>query len=261
MLSRLRLPSPATMIACLALFFAIGGSAIALQGRNSVDSGDIKPKAVKTSDIANNAVTTKKIKNNHVRAADIQNNAVGTGEIRNGQVAAGDLALQEAYRKVGQPGQPAFSNGGEGDCLWASSTTSPLRINPVAFYKDAFGRVHLSGAAVPADGPGGDAMCGGAGDEVVEDGIAFVLPEGYAPANDELRPPVGGGGTLVISAARRSSSRASTSRPARSINAGGGGGILLEGISFRAAGPGKGLPRRGSAAGGAELPGLGDLFE
>ena len=56
----LRRPSPTTVIACLALFFAVaGGSAIALKGRNSVDSGDIKPKAVKTSDIANNAVTTE----------------------------------------------------------------------------------------------------------------------------------------------------------------------------------------------------------
>ena len=71
-------PNPTTVIACLALFFAVaGGSAIALQGRNSVDSGDIKKGNVKTSDIRNNAVTTKKIKNNHVRAADIQNNAVG----------------------------------------------------------------------------------------------------------------------------------------------------------------------------------------
>ena len=118
MFKKLGRPSPATVIACLALFFAVaGGSAIALPGRNSVDSGDIKPKAVKTSDIANNAVTTKKIKNNHVRAADIQNNAVGTGEIRDGQVRTGDLAAQEAFHLVGQPGEPAFSNGVEGDCL------------------------------------------------------------------------------------------------------------------------------------------------
>ena len=99
MLKKLGRPSPAIVIACLALFFAVaGGSAIALQGSNTVDSGDIKPKAVKTSDIANNAVTTKKIKNNHVRAADIQNNAVGTGEIRNGQVRNGDIVPAEALQ-------------------------------------------------------------------------------------------------------------------------------------------------------------------
>src|SRR5918998_4949469 len=117
-------PSPTTTIACLALFFAIaGGSAIALQGRNSVDSGDIKAKAVKTSDIANNAVTTKKIKNNHVRGGDIQNNAVGSGEIRNGQIAAADVANQQAYQIVGQAGQPTFNTGGEGDCLWLNAVS------------------------------------------------------------------------------------------------------------------------------------------
>ena len=125
MTKKLGRPSPATVIACLALFFAVaGGSAIALQGRNSVDSGDIKPKAVKTSDIANNAVTTKKIKNNHVRAADIQNNAVGTGEIRNGQVRAANIAPAENVRLVGTPGNPTFATGGEGDCIWGATPRS-----------------------------------------------------------------------------------------------------------------------------------------
>ena len=143
-------PSPATVIACIALFFALSGSAIALQGRNTVDSGDIKPKAVKTSDIANNAVTTKKIKNNHVRAADIQNNAVGTGEIRNGQVAPADFAQQEAYHLV------TLSNGGEGDCIWTNAAAPPITPNPAAFYKDALGEVHLTGLPSSNDGPGGD---------------------------------------------------------------------------------------------------------
>lgn len=48
----------------LALFLAVGGgSAFALAGRNTVDSGDIRNRQVKTADIANNAVTRAKIKN------------------------------------------------------------------------------------------------------------------------------------------------------------------------------------------------------
>src|SRR5919107_1349260 len=101
MSSRVRRPSPTTVIACLALFFAIaGGSAIALQGRNSVDSGDIKRNAVRNSDIANNAVTTRKIRNNHVRAADVRANAVGYSELQEA----------EPYRRVGAPGEAPFSN-------------------------------------------------------------------------------------------------------------------------------------------------------
>ena len=180
MRNRPRRPSPATAIACLALFFAVaGGTAIALQGRNTVDSGDIKPKAVKTSDIANNAVTTKKIKNNHVRAADIQNNAVGTGEIRNGQVRQADLAPAEAFHRIGTAGQPPFGNGGQGDCLWSkffAPGADPFE-SP-GFYRDPYGQVHLTGALVNSDGPGGDVACDG---DDINESIIFTLPPGYRP--------------------------------------------------------------------------------
>jgi hypothetical protein len=53
----------ANVASALALFFAIGGgtAAIALQGKNRVDSGDIKNRAVKTRDLANNAATGAKV--------------------------------------------------------------------------------------------------------------------------------------------------------------------------------------------------------
>ena len=251
-------PSPTTVIACLALFFAVaGGSAIALQGRNSVDSGDIKKGNVKTSDIRNNAVTTKKIRNNHVRAADIQANAVGASEIGDGQVGVADLTPPEAYRKVGAAGQPAFVNGVEGDCLYSNAPTPSIRVNPVAFYKDPQGRVHLSGIGQQNPGPGGDTTCGGAGEEAIEDRVVFILPEGYRPANDEVRqitdtfslliagttPIVTPGGTV----------------PAGAVYDLSNSGVILEDISFRAAGPGTGLPRSGGGSG--SLPGnIADLL-
>src|ERR671917_146835 len=144
-------PSPTTVIACLALFFAIaGGSAIALQGRNSVDSGDLKRNAVKTSDIANNAVTTRKIRNNHVR----------TGDIRNGQVRPADIAPAENVHLVGTAGNAPFGNGGEGDCIWSATPPSPLpyRLGAPGYYKDSLGFVHLTGVVFAQDGPGGDAV-------------------------------------------------------------------------------------------------------
>jgi hypothetical protein len=54
----------ANVASALALFLAVGGgtTAIALSGRNSVDSGDLKAGAVKTSDLARNAVTGRKVK-------------------------------------------------------------------------------------------------------------------------------------------------------------------------------------------------------
>jgi hypothetical protein len=52
----LRRPSPAMVVAVIALVAALGGAAVALPGRNSVRSNDIKPHNVRLSDIARGAV-------------------------------------------------------------------------------------------------------------------------------------------------------------------------------------------------------------
>ncbi len=51
-----RLPSPAMIVAIIALVVGLTGSAVALQGKNSVKSNDIAPGAVKTSDLRKLAV-------------------------------------------------------------------------------------------------------------------------------------------------------------------------------------------------------------
>ena len=51
-----KLPTPALIVATIALVAALGGSAVALQGQNSVKSNDIAPGAVKGKDIATGAV-------------------------------------------------------------------------------------------------------------------------------------------------------------------------------------------------------------
>ncbi len=54
----------ANVISVLALFLAVGGgtTAIALRGRNTVDSGDVKNKTIRTKDLADNAATGRKVK-------------------------------------------------------------------------------------------------------------------------------------------------------------------------------------------------------
>ena len=51
-----RVPSPGTAIALVALFAALGGTAVALDGRNSVRSDDIKNGQVRKPDIRKRAV-------------------------------------------------------------------------------------------------------------------------------------------------------------------------------------------------------------
>jgi hypothetical protein len=59
--TRRRLPSPAMLVAIVALVAALTGSAVALQGKNSVKSNDIAPGAVKGKDIAGEAVKPPKL--------------------------------------------------------------------------------------------------------------------------------------------------------------------------------------------------------
>jgi hypothetical protein len=49
------------IIGFIALFFALGGVAVALPGTNTVDSGDLRPGAVKSVDIRGSAVTGPKL--------------------------------------------------------------------------------------------------------------------------------------------------------------------------------------------------------
>jgi hypothetical protein len=63
-------------IGYVALFIVLGGTAVALPGKNSVDSGDIAKKAVKQSDIAKKAVKKKHLASNAVVTNKIAANAV-----------------------------------------------------------------------------------------------------------------------------------------------------------------------------------------
>jgi len=72
----MRRPSPAMAVAFVALLAALSGTAIALPGANSVDSGDIINGQVKRKDIRNNAVTAKKVKNGSLAGADIRDDSL-----------------------------------------------------------------------------------------------------------------------------------------------------------------------------------------
>lgn len=68
--------TPSFVISCVALFVALSGTAVALKGRNTVDSGDIKPKAVKAPDIGDEAVTANKIAPGAISSDDIADGGV-----------------------------------------------------------------------------------------------------------------------------------------------------------------------------------------
>ena len=80
-LPRMGRPSPALVLACVALFVALGGTGYAaLQlPANSVGSKQIKKGAVKNSDIANNAVTGAKVRPRSLTASDFRASSLPRG--------------------------------------------------------------------------------------------------------------------------------------------------------------------------------------
>ena len=79
-----RRPTPAMAVAFVALLAALSGTAVALPGKNTVDSADIKNKQVKGKDLATNAVTGAKVKSSAIRSADVGNDSLTGVDINEG---------------------------------------------------------------------------------------------------------------------------------------------------------------------------------
>jgi hypothetical protein len=87
-----RLPSPALVIASIALFVSLGGVSYGL-ATGSIDSREIKNNAVRSGDVTNNTLRSKDVRNNTLRTFDIRNNEVRGFDIRNSTVQGRDVAF------------------------------------------------------------------------------------------------------------------------------------------------------------------------
>jgi hypothetical protein len=85
-------PSPALVIACIALFAALTGSAIAAGvGKNTVRSPQIVDGTIRTVDIRDNAVAAGKIAPDAVDTTEIAENGVDSSDVAPDTLTAGDL--------------------------------------------------------------------------------------------------------------------------------------------------------------------------
>jgi hypothetical protein len=177
----------ANVISCLALFIALGGLAVAAGlPKNSVGTKQLKKNAVTTAKIKNGAVSAAKVQNGAIGAAKIQDRAITGAQIADGsltgtQVKASTLGIvpsaeranradslppPEAWHLVGAPGEPPFQNG------WEDFEPASL-LEPVAFFKDHEGIVHLKGRAQGTN----------------PSTIVFALPPGFRPAAGKVAMP------------------------------------------------------------------------
>ena len=128
----LRPPSPAMIVACVALFIALGGTSYAATklAANSVGSKQIKSNAVTTAKIKGNAVTTAKIKNGAVTTAKLPDGAVTTAKLPDGAVTTAKIidGAVSTTKFAAIPGARVRSNATQ---PINSSTLTPLTFNTV----------------------------------------------------------------------------------------------------------------------------------
>jgi hypothetical protein len=213
----------ANVVSCLALFVALGSGAYAAGHlpKNSVGTKQLKKNAVTTKKINNNAVTLKKIKRNSINSAKVKENSLtgadinlaklGTVPSANVANMANALSPPEASHLVGAPGEPAFEPG-----ITPMTSYEGLTLQPVGFYKDHDGIVHLQGVL----------GLGGAVKPV------FTLPEGYRPASGKTDVFLSGeiGIVLVFGPGTNFEGSNASSK----VFFAGKGLVSLDGITFRA---------------------------
>ena len=247
-------PSPALLVACLALFLAAGGPAA----------------AVNAADAAARLITGKQIKDNSITGRDIKDGSLVVGDFKRGELARalpagqgaqgargetgpqgpagpagpkgdrGDQGIQGIQGvkgdkgDKGDPGAPApapegwttvsefasgtFCSGGTPtDCNWGYAWGQWP--NP-QYFKDSSGVVHLRGA-VKCNG-----TCGSSS-------YMFRLPAGYRPAVQAVVPGISSSDTYGAGTFQRINVETS-GWLSRAPGQGGTAWVSLDGISFRA---------------------------
>jgi hypothetical protein len=86
-----RLPSPALVIACVALFVSLGGVSYGL-AQGSIDSREIKNNTIRSKDVRNNTLRTFDIRNNEVRGFDIRNSTIQGRDVAFNTLTGNDVA-------------------------------------------------------------------------------------------------------------------------------------------------------------------------
>ena len=118
-------PSPAMVVALIALFVALGGVGYAA---TRIGSAQIK----------NNSIRTQDIRNGTIRGKDVRRKTITGKQIKN----------PEAFHEVGAAGQPPFKNGAKN----FASTDPAVHYSTAAFFKDNEGIVHLKGTVTATHG-------------------------------------------------------------------------------------------------------------
>jgi hypothetical protein len=119
-----RRPSPALVIACLALFVSLSGVSYGV-ATGFIDSREIKNNEVRTKDLRNNDVRTRDLRNNEIRGIDIRNSTVQGRDIGINQVTGTDVR-ESTLQKV-----PSATAADTAASATSAASLGGLRVLPI----------------------------------------------------------------------------------------------------------------------------------
>src|SRR5918996_790588 len=86
-----RRPSPALVIACIALFVSLGGVSYGV-ATGFIDSREVLNNTLRSKDVRNNTLRTFDIRNNEVRGFDIRNSTIHSRDVAFNTLTGNDVA-------------------------------------------------------------------------------------------------------------------------------------------------------------------------
>ena len=127
-----RRPSPAMLIALIALFVSLSGVSYGV-ATGFIDSREIKNNEVRSLDIRNNEIRTRDLRNNEVRGIDIRNSTVQSRDIALNAVT-GDDVKEDTLQKV-----PSAMLADTATSAASATEVGGIEMRRIAFTGDAGG--------------------------------------------------------------------------------------------------------------------------
>jgi hypothetical protein len=149
-------PSPAMVVALIALFVSMGGVSYGV-ATGSIDSREIKNNTVRSKDIRNNQVSSADVRNNSVRGRDVRNSTLTGADVGNDKLTGSDILESSLGTVPSANTANTASLAGLAGNLLGFVHTSPVKQNYGGPDKDLFS---LNGFRfflhAEANGPDGD---------------------------------------------------------------------------------------------------------
>jgi hypothetical protein len=125
-----RRPSPALVIACLALFVSLSGVSYGV-ATGFIDSREIKNNSVRTKDLRNNDIRTRDLRNNQIRGVDIRNSTIQSRDIGINAVTGVDVRESTLQKVPSAAAADTATSATSATTAGSATTVSSLRAVPL----------------------------------------------------------------------------------------------------------------------------------